>query len=147
MIEYRRIRIADVQAFTEFALGAIPDEPEVAIGRAKVVSMVSFFAIHHEHFQLAAFKDGVPVAGIACLVSEMPFHERGEGTIIFCYATEPGVGYRLLRALMRWVEHDMRIRRVSWAMNRGFDERIRKLARRLGFTHEHPTLMYYKGGT
>lgn len=146
MIEYRRIRIGDVEALANLARSAIPEEPEVAISMPKILSMVTFFAIHHEHFQMAAFKDGVPVAGVAMLVSEMPFHDRGEGTIIFCFSKEPGVGFRILRALMRFVQHDMRIRRVSWVMNRGFDERMRKLARRLGFQSEHPTLMYYKGG-
>lgn len=146
MLEYRRIRVGDVGPMTDFALSALPDEPEVAVSRAKVLAMVSFFALHHhDHFQLACFKDGVPVAGVAMLVADMPFHERGEGTIVFCYSTHPGAGYWLLRALVRWVNDDMRIRRVSWAMNRGFDERLRSLARRLGFTSEHPTLMLYKG--
>jgi RimJ/RimL family protein N-acetyltransferase len=146
VIEYRRIRLTDVDAMAEFALSAIPDEPELAVSATKVVAMVTFIAIHREHFQMAAFKDGIPVAGVAMLVHEMPFHDRGEGSIIFCYATEPGVGYRLLRALIRWVNDDMRVRRVTWSMNRGFDERLRKLARRLGFQSEFPTMMYCKGG-
>lgn len=146
MIEYRRIRSTDVTVFTRFALSAIPDEPEVAVSMEKVLAMVSFFALHHEHYQMAAFKDGAPVAGVAMLVSEMPFHERGEGTIVFCYSKEAGAGYRVLRELMRWVNADMRVRRVSWSMNRGFDERLRGLAQRLGFQSEHPTMMFYKGG-
>lgn len=144
MIEYRRIDIADVAALASLAMHAIPDEPEVEVSAEKVCAMVEFFATHPEHFQLAAFKDGVAVAGVACLVTEMPFHERGEGTIVFCFARVPGTGYRLLRALVDWVKNDMRIRRVSWAMNRGFDRRIAGLAARLGFNQEHPTLMLYK---
>lgn len=146
MIEYRRIRIADVQAITSLAMSAIPDDPALLVSEAKVRSMVSFFATEHEHFQMAAFHDGKPVAGLAMLVSEMPFHYRCEGTIIFCFSALAGAGAVLLRALMRFVAHDLRIRRVSWAMNRGFDERIVHLARRLGFQSAHPTLMYAKGG-
>lgn len=145
MIEYRRARLTDVDAVAALAMAALPDEPEVAVSAHKVMAMVTFFAVHREQYQLAAFKDGVAVAGVAMLVSEMPFHERGEGTIVFCYAKEPGTGFRLLREMMAWVKNDMRIRRVSWAMNRGFDERLRHLAHRLGFSSEHPTLMYYKG--
>ena len=146
MIEYRRIRLTDVDELSAFARAAMPDEDEFVVSAEKVVSMVTFFAVHHEHFQLAAFKDGNVVAGVAMLVTEMPFYERGEGSIVFCYATEPGTGYRLLRALVQWVNRDMRVRRVTWSMNRGFDERMRKIARRLGFQSEFPTLMYCKGG-
>lgn len=146
MIEYRRIRLSDVGPMTEFALKAMPDEPEVAVSREKVLSMVSFFAIHHDpHFQLAAFVDGHIVAAVAMLVADMPFHERGEGTIVFCYSQRPGAGYRLLRELVRWVNDDMRIRRVSWNMNRGFDERLGHMAKRLGFASQQTMLVMYKG--
>lgn len=146
MLEYRRIRLSDVGAMTAFALAAMPDEPEVAVSPSKVLHMVSFFALHHhDHFQLAAFDGEQPVAALALLVADMPFHERGEGTIVFCYSQRVGAGYRLLREMVRWVNDDMRIRRVSWAMNRDFDQRLRVLALRLGFQSEHPTLMLYKG--
>ena len=146
MIEYRRIRLADVDALAHLALSAIPDEPEVAVSVQKVVSMVTFFALHQDHFQLAAFEGDKPVAGLAMLVTEMPFHERSEGTIVFCFSRLPGAGFRLLRALMVYVREHMQIRRVSWALNRDADPRTAQLARRLGFQSAHPTLMYYKGG-
>lgn len=145
MIEYRRIRIADVEEMTRFAVSAIPVQRELRVSIDKVRHMVSFFATTAGHFQMAAFKDGKPVAALAAFVSEMPFHEKLEATIAFCFSTEPGSGYWLLRALRDFVSNHMLIRRVSWAMNQGFDDRLRMVAKRLGFTSEHPTLMLYKG--
>lgn len=145
MMTFRRITVADVEALTALALSAIPYQRTLVVNPDKVRSMVSFFATSHEHFQMAAFDNDKPVAGVAMLVSEMPFHDRCEGTIVFCFSSGVGVGMRLLREMMRWVNNDFRIRRVSWAMNPGFDERMVVVARRLGFQSAHPTLMYCKG--
>jgi hypothetical protein len=143
--EFRRIGVSDVDALTELALSAIPDSPELQVSQAKVRAMVQFFAASTVHFQLAAFQNGVPVAGLAMLVTEMPFHERFEGTIVFCFSRAAGAGLHLLRALLKFVNNAMQIRRVSWSMNAGFDQRIIAMAKNLGFQSEHPTFMYYKG--
>ena len=145
MIEYRRINIGDVEALAALAFEAVPDEPEVRLSRAKILNMVSHFAVHREHFQLGAFENGTPVGGIAMWVSEMPFHVGCEGSVMFCYSKAPGAGYRLVREMIRWVFNDMRIRRVSWAMNRGYDPRIKTLARRCGFASGFDVLVHYKG--
>lgn len=144
-IEFRRICLSDVDGLTELALSAMPDSPELQVSPRKVRAMVEFFAASTEHFQLAAFEDGVPMAGLAMLVTEMPFHERLEGTIVFCFSRSAGAGLHLLRALLKFVNSAMQIRRVSWAMNAGFDRRIITMAKNLGFQSEHPTFMYYKG--
>jgi RimJ/RimL family protein N-acetyltransferase len=144
-IEFRRITLTDVDALTELALSAIPDSPELQVSPRKVRAMVEFFAASSEHFQLAAFEDGIPVAGLAMLVTEMPFHERLEGTIVFCFSRAAGAGRHLLRALLKFVNNSMQIRRVSWSMNAGFDQRIITMAKNLGFQSEHPTFMYHKG--
>lgn len=145
MIEYRRINIGDVESLTALAIEAIPKEPEVHLSRDKIRATVSHFAIHREHFQLAAFEHGQPVGGIAMWVSEMPYHVGSEGAVMFCFSKAPGAGYRLVREMIRWVFNDMRIRRVSWAMNRGYDPRIKTLALRCGFTGAHDVLVHYKG--
>jgi hypothetical protein len=145
IIDFRRIRIGDVKAISDLALAAIPCDPELRVSPAKIIQMVTYFAIHHEHFQLAAFDGETPVAGIAMYVTEMPFHERCEGCVMFCYSKLPGAGYRLVREMIRWVLNDMRIRRVSWSMNRGYDPRIKRLAARCGFAETNDVLMYYKG--
>lgn len=145
MIDYRRINIGDVESLVALAIEAIPKEPEVVMSPAKITNIVAHLAIHREHFNLAAFEDGKPVAGIAMWVSEMPFHLGCEGAVVFCYSKSPGAGYRLVREMIRWVFNDMRVRRVSWAMNRGYDQRIRKLALRCGFTGAHDVLVHYKG--
>ena len=145
MIEYRRITAADVPALTDLALSAIPDDPLLLVSAAKVRTMVEFFANSDAHFQLAAFDAGKPVAGVAMLVTEMPFHERMEGTIVFCFSRTAGAGLHLLRAMMRFVYESMQIRRVSWAMNMGFDRRLTLLAKKIQFQSDHPTFMHFKG--
>jgi len=144
VIEYRRIRVSDVGPIADLAFESMPKDDRLRVSKEKVWRWVTMFATSYEHFQLAAFEDGVAVAGIAAYVSEMPFYERQEATIMFCYAKVPGTGFRLLRALMRFVNESMLIRRVQWAQNT-FDERIVRLARRLGFTESHPVLMFHKG--
>lgn len=145
MIEYRRARPADVASVTRLALRALRKCTTQVVDEHKVIEMVTFFATHHEHFQCAAFEDEEAVAGVAMYVTEMPFFERGEGTIAFCYSERPQAGVTILRRLMNWVNNDMRVRRVSWGMNEGFDHRIMNLAGRLGFRSVFPTLLFEKG--
>lgn len=144
MLEYRRIRPMDVQAISRLAMRAVSCAPyEVSL--EKIVQMATFFAVHHEHFQLAAFDGDEPVAGVAMLVTEMPIFKGGEGTIAFCFSERPGAGRAILRRLMQWVQADTRIKRVSWGMNAGFDPRIAKVAQRIGFGESFNTFMYQKG--
>lgn len=145
MLEFRRIAIADVQGFVDLAMESLPEHPTLVVSREKVRNVVAYFATRGDNFQMAAFRDGVPVAGVAALVQEMPYHEKCEATVMFAYSKEPGAGFRLLRMLMRWVLNDFRIRRLSWCQNEGFDQRIARLGHRLGFQSAVPVLMFYKG--
>lgn len=147
MPTYRRIKLQDVGPMSELALSAIPADARLSVNRDKVLHMTSFFALHHyDHFQLAAFEGDKPVAGIAALVQEMPFHDRCEAMVVFCFSTVAGAGFRLLRELVAWFNDDLRLRRLSWAMNVGYDHRLRAIAtRRLGFAAEHPTFTLHKG--
>lgn len=145
MLDYRRIRFADVQGLVDLAVESLPAHPTLVVSPEKIRNVVAYFATRHDHFQMAAFDDGVPVAGLAAMTQEMPYHDKCEATIMFAYSKVPGAGFRLLRMLMRWVLDDGRIRRLSWCQNEGFDQRIVTLGRRLGFQSAVPVLMFYKG--
>ncbi len=145
MLEFRRIRIADVQGLVDLAVESLPDHPALVVSPEKIRNVVAYFATRDDHFQMAAFRDGVPVAGVAAMVQEMPYHDKCEAMVMFAYSKEPGAGFRLLRMLMRWVLEDFRIRRLAWCQNQGFDERIVHLAHRLGFQSAVPVLTFHKG--
>lgn len=146
MIEYRRMRLDDVEATTAFALEALAlagDLP-LRLSQAKVRSMVINFAISNDHFHMGAFKDGVPVAGLAMYVAEMQFFERCEGHVMLCYSKEPGAGMVLIRHMLRFVNQSMRIMRVQWSMNLGAAKFARTIERRCGFVR-HDNLILHKG--
>ncbi len=146
-IEYRRITTADVSAVTALACEALDTAGDlpVHVSVPKIRAAVTFFAEQGEgHFQMAAFKDGRPVAALAAFVQEMPFHERREAHVFMAFATVPGTGTRLLRAMCAWFDADWMLRRLVWAMNGEFDERMRRLAQRMGFASEAPMFVRWK---
>lgn len=146
MIEYRRIELADVAAVTAFACRAIASAGDIPLRvyPAKIAGAVAHFAEQPGHFQMAAFENGLPVAAVAALVSEMPFHERCEAHVCICFSTVAGAGMRLIRALVAWFRADFRLRRLVWAMNPGFDARLTRLAARLGFEPACPLFVMMK---
>lgn len=136
---------ADVDAIAAFALKAMPAQPQRA-SADKVFAWVDHMVRVPGHFKEAAFDDdsGAPLAATALYVSEMPFHARCEGHVVFCYSEAPGEGARLLRRMLHWVRADIRIQRVLWTQNEGSDLRIPMLARRLGFASETTNLLWHR---
>lgn len=133
---YRPLIEADVPAVTELALEALRfgmGDVRLTISPDKVRGMVAGFATQPGHFNLIAFKDESPVGAIAAYVAEMPFFDWSEAHIAMCYCTEPRAGTPLIKAMLRWVESELRIRRVIWAMNDGAEKFSRVLQRRYGF--------------
>lgn len=136
MIDYRPIVSEDVPAVTALALEALRfgmGESALTVSPAKVQGMVQGFADEPGHFQLAAFKDGQPVGAIAAYVAEMPFFDWCEAHVLMCYCNEPHAGTRLIKAMLDWVNSELRIRRVIWAMNDGAEKFSRVLQRRFAF--------------
>ncbi len=146
MIDYRRITPSDVPAVAHLARAALATAGDLPlqVSAAKIDAAVAFFADTQEHFQMAAFVGGEPVAAVAALVSEMPFHERREAHVCMCFSTLPGAGMRLIRALVAWFRDDFLLRRLVWAMNPGFDARLTRLARRIGFEAACPMFVMMK---
>jgi hypothetical protein len=148
---YRAITREDTLAVTEYALRvlreAAQDEP-LHVAPLKVRDAVAFFANKGQgHFNLAAFEDKKVVGALALYVGEMPFFERCEGSVYFCHASVPGVGFRLIGEMMAWVRADLRIRRVQWLMNKGEtgDRMGKAIARRYGFDAQRlETLVFFK---
>jgi hypothetical protein len=138
MTVYRRITAADIDAIVDFAAQALrPERYPLVFSPAKVRSAVEFFAASRDSFQLAAFDDGKPVGAIAATVAEMLWFERHEAHVVMLYATQPGVGFVLMRRLLEWAGSSPMIRRVLWAQNPGADARTsmfaERCARRSGF--------------
>lgn len=148
----RAIGPGDVDRVSEFALEALAGVHNIPvhISPAKVREAVQFFATAPGHFQLAAFTGRHVCGAIAMMVAEMPFFERCEGHIFMCFANRPGVGAKLIRSLMHFVEDDFRIRRVVWMMNGdddGSDTNTRMaymLRRRFNFRRQLDALVFYK---
>ena len=122
MIEYRRITPADVPAVAQLARAALATAGDLPLRPS------------------AAKID----AAVAAMVQEMPFHERREAHVCMCFSTLPGAGMRLIRALVAWFREDFLLRRLVWAMNPGFDERLTRLARRIGFEAACPMFVMMK---
>ncbi len=152
MIEYRNINPEDTLAVTEYALRALRvvavNEP-LHVAPLKVREAVSFFAkdASGRHFNLAAFENRICVGAIAAFTAEMMYFERQEAHIMFCHASVPGIGWRLIREMMAWMRAEPRIRRVTWLMNKGEigDRMARAITQRLGFDAMRlQTLVSYK---
>jgi len=147
MIEYRRMRLAEVDAVAALGCEALrvhANDVPLHVSPLKVRSVVMSFCVHREHFHLVAFDDGQPVGAVALWVAEMPFHERCDGHVMMCYASRAGVGARLVGEMMRWVKRDIRVQRVVWPMNSGFDARLRRFAARYGFDSAQELFVGYK---
>lgn len=130
MIAYRRLTDADIDAVTDFATeGLDPGRFPLVFSRAKTRSVVEHFSRSTTDFHLVAFDSGRVVGAIAAVVSEMPFFERCEAQIFMLYATVPGVGLKLMRALLGFVNDSLFIRRVVWAQNPDSDPRTASFAK------------------
>jgi hypothetical protein len=136
--------IGEVTLLARKALDTAGDLP-LHVSVSKIFDSVKFFAEQGAgHFQMAAFQDGKPVAAVAAYAQAMPFHERNEAHVFMAFSTVPGAGSRLLRAMVAWFDADIMLRRLVWAMNGVFDDRMRLIARRLGFEQECPMFVRYK---
>lgn len=138
MTDFRSITNEDVPAVTEYALRvlrAIANDERLRVAPMKVQDAVRYFARTSGHFNLAAFDDKLCVGAIAAFAGEMAYFERQEAHVMFCHATLPGVGMKLIREMMAWVRSEPRLRRIVWAMNpSSVGERTTNvLGRRLGF--------------
>ncbi len=73
----------------------IPDRGKIRRMSARLVD---------EGFAAVAEKDGVVVAYISALVTENPFYERFQMSIVGWFSEEPRAGWQLLRMAMEWKE-------------------------------------------
>lgn len=138
---------ADVPAAQAFIVqGMRPHLYPLALAPDRVQWVLQQFAQPHpDRLALIALRGDSVVGGLSALVAPMLWFERCEAHVLMCRAVVPGVGRRLLRALLDWVNADLRIRRVVWPQEFDADPRISLLAARLGFAHRMPMCVYYKG--
>lgn len=145
-IEYRRLQPSDAEAAAAFAIkGLRPDLYPMRLAPAKVDAAIQHFMQSTTDFHLGAFDDGQPVGGIAAVVTESPWFERCDATVVMCHAIVPGVGRRLLAALKAWIEDDMRIRRVFFPLEFDADPRMLRLLARYGFGGSQVVCTFHKG--
>lgn len=146
MIEYRTITKADVpQAMAFVTDGMRPDLYPGVFAQDKVRAVLEYFATTGGGFHLGAYEDGKPVGAIAALVQEREWKERMSAHVVCCRATVPGVGRRLVRALLDWADGQPMIQHVSFALECDADPRMRKLLERYGFSRQQVVMHYFKG--
>jgi hypothetical protein len=144
-IEYRRIQPADLAAAAEFAIrGLRPDLYPMRLAPEKVDSTIRHFMHSTTDFHLGAFDGERVVGGIAAVVTESPWFERADATVVMCQAIVPGVGRRLLAALRAWMDGDMRIRRAFFPLEFDADPRMLRLLARYGFGSSQVVCIYHK---
>ena len=147
MIVLRPIGSSDIEAVTALGVEAANTAEGIpaVMSAEKVRAMVSFFANDGDgHFNLVAFDEGVPVAGIAAYVQEMPFFERSEAQVVMCFSKSHGIGCKLIRALIQWADSNMAVRRIVWVMNEGNEKLASQMARVFGFKHRLDVCVRYR---
>lgn len=112
---------------------------------AKVQAAVSHFMYSTSDFHLAAFDGPHVVGGIAAAVTESPWFERCDCTVVMFRAVVPGVGRKLLGAFRNWVDDDMRIRRAFVPLEFDADKRMQRLLARYGFSVTQTVCTHMKG--
>ena len=149
-ITYRRIKASDCATITALAVRALTPAQDVPlrIDPAKVMHMVSGFAASPEHYNMAAFEDGVAVGGICAYVVDSPIFERGEAHVAMCFAEKPGTGVSLIAAMLKEFEENPFIMRVCWMMNEPSEDAValrfgEMLKRRYKFDGKHDNLVRY----
>lgn len=145
-VEFRRLKPSDIEAVTAFAVqGMRPDLYPGHLDMNKVRTTVRHFCHSASDWHLAAF-DGDQVVGICAVqVSEQPWFERHQATVVALYAVVPGVGRRLVRDLMAWYGEQPMLRRLHWPQERGASRATCRFGRMAGFDKQVAVLMHEKG--
>ena len=144
--ELRRITAADVEPMTALAIqGMRAYRYPLALAPENIRRVGRHFLVDApDRFQLAAFNEGTPVAGLAVTVQPMLWFQGSEAVILMGFASKSGAGIPLLRAMLKWISARSDIRRVIWPHEAHGDPRIQVLARRLGFQQLAISSVLYK---
>lgn len=144
-MEFRRLKPSDIEAVTAFAVqGMRPDLYPGHLDMNKVRTTVRHFCHSASDWHLAAF-EGDQVVGICAVqVSEQPWFERHQATVVALYAVVPGVGRRLVRELMAWYGEQPMLRRLHWPQEFDVRPSMLRYAERLGFNSSNVVLSHYK---
>lgn len=120
--------------------------PHLLLSTDKVAGMVRHFVDNtRDTWNLCAFDGARPVAVVAALVQPLLWHERCEAHVLMCRSEVPGVGARLIRAMMDWASNDPRIRQISFAQEPDADPRqLGMLKRRFGFQRSQQVGLWAK---
>ena len=145
-MEYRRLNPADLPAVEAFAIEGMRAElyPALRVAPAKVHSLVEHFRRSERDFHIVAFHEGRVVGAIAALMNEMLLFEWAEVHVVMCRATVPGVGRRLIEALMAWGAQQMPVRRTLFPQEFHAPRAMGRLLRMYGFRQTVTTSIHYK---
>jgi hypothetical protein len=145
VLEYRMVTSGEVPQLADFAIeGMQADRFPLHVARDRAVAVIELVRRGAPHFGLAAVQDGRIVGAIAALASEMLFFERWEAHVVMCRAVVPGTGRRLIAAMRKWADDDMKIRRVHFPIEEGADPRMARLLARYGFDRGQSNALFYK---
>lgn len=144
-MEYRRLTLDDVDQAATFAVrGLRPQLYPLHLSRLKIDNTLRHLVASETDFHQFAFKDGGIVGGVAALVSEIPFFERKQATVVMLFATAPGTGWHLVRQLFAWYRSDPMLRRLLWAFEFDADPRMMPIAERFGFNSFNVVASHWK---
>lgn len=145
-MEYRRITPADQAQVANFCIdGMRVHLYPMRLSLSKVQATIGHFMYSTSDFHLAAFDGPHVVGGIAAAVSESPWFERADATVVMCRAVVPGVGRKLLARFKEWFDDDIRVRRVIFPLEFDADQRMPRLLARYGFTIAQTMCVHQKG--
>lgn len=143
-MDYRPVQPSDVDAVAAFAIeGLRPDLYPGHLDRSKVLRTIRHFC-DGNGWNLVAF-DGARVVGVAAALEQEQFwFERREAIVVCLFATVPGVGWRLFRAMRRWFDADPMLRALRWPFEFDADPKQLRVAERFGCNSFHVTASRYK---
>ena len=134
----------DLEGIVALGLEALNSSPypNLVISKDKVYAMAIACISSANNFVWVAEKDGRIVASVGAIVHPIMFYEKKQASVVQYYSTEPGVGLKLIREFMKWVENRPVIKMVCFTLELNSDPRIPKLLSRLGLTCDLP--VYFK---
>lgn len=97
--------------------------------RGKIMCMME--KVVDEGFAAVAERDGVLVAYIGAIVTENPFYERFQASVVAWYSEEPRAGFKLFEMMMEWKERYPMIGSITIATNP--DKRLEKILVKRGW--------------
>jgi len=138
----RRAVPDDIRGVAQLGIEALQKNgyEELVIDAQKVYNVAQEVITGAGNFCLVAVRHGKIVGAVSALIQEQLFYQRKVANVVQFYCTEPGLGVKLIREFLRWVESRPAIKSVMFCLEVHADPRVATLLRRLGMRNEFPVM-------